>query len=85
MTLWGHVRYVCGVAWSGAGHIASGGFDQAVRLWDCVTGAELKKLVGHTDWVRSLAFTPGGQRCVCVCVWFDRGLGMLPHFSHLLP
>jgi len=29
-----------------------------VRLWDPATGQELRTLTGHTDWVRSVAFSP---------------------------
>jgi WD40 repeat protein len=35
-----------------------------VRVWDASTGAELKKLNGHTDYVRSVAFSSDGTRIV---------------------
>jgi WD40 repeat protein/transcriptional regulator with XRE-family HTH domain len=34
----------------------------AVKLWDATTGQELITLVGHTDWVQGLAFSPDGNR-----------------------
>ena len=32
-----------------------------VRLWDAATGAELRRLEGHTDWVWSVSFSPDGR------------------------
>jgi WD40 repeat protein len=32
-----------------------------VRLWDAQTGALLRTLEGHTDWVWSVAFAPDGR------------------------
>ncbi len=34
----------------------------AIKLWDATTGQELLTLVGHTDWVQGLAFSPDGKR-----------------------
>ncbi|MHC4539384.1 MAG: protein kinase domain-containing protein [Planctomycetota bacterium] len=42
--------------------IASSGEDSPIRIWDSVTGAELKILRGHTDQVCSLAFSPDSKR-----------------------
>jgi hypothetical protein len=36
--------------------------DSAVRLWDVETGRELRRLVGHTDAVACVAFSPVGRR-----------------------
>lgn len=38
--------------------IASG---NAIKLWDATTGQELLTLIGHTDWLASLAFSPDGK------------------------
>jgi WD40 repeat protein len=35
-----------------------------VRVWDAETGQELTQLTGHTDFVRSVAFSPDGRRIV---------------------
>jgi glucose repression regulatory protein TUP1 len=35
-----------------------------VRLWDAVTGEELVRLPGHSDYVYSLAFSPDGKTLV---------------------
>ena len=37
--------------------IVSGSYDKTVRIWDTLTGAELKILRGHTDSVDSVAFS----------------------------
>jgi WD40 repeat protein len=34
---------------------------KTVRLWDTVTGATLQTLEGHSDWVRSAAFSLDGK------------------------
>ena len=36
----------------------SGSQDNTVRLWDISTGQCLHTLQGHTDWIRSVAFSP---------------------------
>ena len=32
--------------------------EYAVRVWDTDTGRQLRTLIGHTDWVNSIAFAP---------------------------
>jgi WD40 repeat protein len=32
-----------------------------VHLWDAATGKELQRMIGHTQWVRSVAFGPPGM------------------------
>lgn len=39
--------------------VASG---NAIRLWDAATGRELLTLLGHTDWLAGMAFSPDGKR-----------------------
>ncbi len=36
--------------------------DHTVRLWNPLTGAALKTLSGHTDWVYAVALSPDGKR-----------------------
>jgi WD40 repeat protein len=69
-TLTGHVSAVLAVAFSPDGKtLASGGADASVdyntpdntiRLWDVASGNPVAILSGHTDTVRSLAFSPDG-------------------------
>ena len=44
--------------------LASGSYDDSVRLWDTATGKESKLLRGHEADVTALAFSPDGQRLV---------------------
>jgi hypothetical protein len=51
------------VAYSPTGnHLATGSFDQSVRVWDTRTGQQAHILKGHTSGVKSVAFSPDGQR-----------------------
>src|SRR5260221_1620338 len=66
------------VAFSSDGtRIVSGSGDGYVRVWDASTGAELRKLNGHSYIVVSVAFSSDGNRIVygledkSVGVWGD--------------
>jgi WD40 repeat protein len=54
---------VTSVAFSPDGKtLASGGWDEMVRLWDLQTGKELNRLVGHKDgMVATVVFSPDGK------------------------
>ena len=41
--------------------LASGSWDQTVRLWDLASGKEVRRLEGHTGNVDSVAFAPDGR------------------------
>jgi WD40 repeat protein len=41
--------------------LASGSYDETVRLWDAASGDLLRILEGHTYRVGSVAFAPDGQ------------------------
>jgi WD40 repeat protein len=60
------VNSVRSVAFSPDGtRIVSGSYDNTVRVWDTVSGAEaLPPLRGHESWVNSVAFSPDGTRIV---------------------
>ncbi|HEY6136753.1 MAG TPA: pentapeptide repeat-containing protein [Thermoanaerobaculia bacterium] len=40
--------------------VASGSWDQSVRLWDAATGRPLSILRGHSNWVSAVAFASAG-------------------------
>ena len=39
---------------------------QSIRIWDASTGLCLATLLGHDNWVRGLAFHPGGKYLLSV-------------------
>ena len=41
--------------------LATGGYDNVLRLWDVATGRKRAELAGHTGWIESLAFSPDGR------------------------
>jgi WD40 repeat protein len=61
-TLRGHTGPVNSVAFSPDGqHLASGGADRMVKVWDLANGQVRWVLKGHTESVLSVAFSPNGQ------------------------
>ena len=58
----GHKGWVNSVAFSADGRmLASGSYDQTVRLWDVQTGQEIRGLKGHKGGVSSVAFSADGR------------------------
>jgi hypothetical protein len=43
------------------GQLASGSCDNSIKIWDVATGAELRTLGGHEDFVWTVAALPNGQ------------------------
>jgi WD40 repeat protein/predicted Ser/Thr protein kinase len=61
----GHTRYVYPVIFSpDGGWIASGGWDNMIRLWDARTGEAACAPLDNGDFVKTMAFSPDGSRLV---------------------
>ncbi|MEH2200540.1 WD40 repeat domain-containing protein, partial [Nostoc sp.] len=61
-TLEGHSSFVLGVVFSPDGKtLASGGYDNTIKLWDVSTGKAIKTLTGHSSTVRGIVFSPDGK------------------------
>ena len=43
------------------GRLASGAYDNRIRLWDVAAGAETARLEGHSGWVAALCLLPDGR------------------------
>jgi WD40 repeat protein len=43
-------------------HLAAGGADRTIRLFETKTGKQTHVLRNHADWVETVAFSPDGQR-----------------------
>lgn len=76
-TLAGHEGSVFGAAFSGDGALlATCGSDRTVRVWDVATGALLRTLRRHAQWVWCVAFHPlhrtllmSADRDGCTLLW----------------
>src|SRR5260221_146417 len=63
LTIWGEHFYSVALSRDDI-RIASGSSNNRVQIWDASTGAELRKLDGHSSSVRSVAFSSDGTRIV---------------------
>ena len=63
--LTGHTETVSTIAYSPDGSmLASGSWDDTIRLWDTATGETIKTLIGHEEGILSIAFSPDGKTVV---------------------
>jgi len=70
----GHEGEIHSLAFSADGaHLASGGHDNALRLWNVVDRKAERVLRGHGGWVRGCQFFPGGER-LASCGYDGRAL-----------
>jgi WD40 repeat protein/predicted phosphodiesterase len=61
--LCGHEGVITRIAWSPDGQtLASGSYDNTVRLWSTDTGELLQTIEGHSAWVWSIAWSSDGCR-----------------------
>ena len=44
--------------------VAAAGDDHSIQIWRVADGKQVAVLEGHTDWVRSVVFTPDGRRLI---------------------
>jgi WD40 repeat protein len=58
----GHTSVVYSLSFSPDGKtLATGSYDNTIKLWDFAAGKEIKELKGHTAPVYSVAFSPDGM------------------------
>ncbi|HEX8141244.1 MAG TPA: hypothetical protein VF553_01525 [Pyrinomonadaceae bacterium] len=75
-TLSGHADFPACLAFSPDGRLlASGSYDQSVRLWDVETGKLLWAHADHWPMVVSVAFSPDGRTLACTGEKRNRGYG----------
>ncbi|KAJ4793625.1 hypothetical protein LUZ62_044871 [Rhynchospora pubera] len=75
----GHDDVICSLKWSSCGkHLASGGADKLVNIWDVSRSSPLHRFSNHTSTVRAVAWCPfkdnllasgGGETDRCIKFW----------------
>lgn len=58
----GHTDVVSAIRISIDGkYLLSGSWDKSIRLWDLISGKELRSFHGHNDQIKSVCFSPDGK------------------------
>jgi WD40 repeat protein len=58
----GHQGQALGATFSPDGkYVLTSGSDSTTRLWDVVTGTEMRRFTGHTDMICNVVFSPDGK------------------------
>ncbi|KAH8797324.1 hypothetical protein DL96DRAFT_1825321 [Flagelloscypha sp. PMI_526] len=83
----GHTDFIWSVVFSPNGKLIASGsedrtmciwgveYNKTIRIWDANSGELLRRLIGHTDYVRSVSFSQDGRYIVSgsedrtVCIW----------------
>ncbi|MCZ8226145.1 MAG: protein kinase [Microcystis sp. LE19-84.1B] len=61
-TLTGHSDWVWSVVYSPDGHyLASGSWNNPIKIWEVATGKQLRTLTGHSNQVLSVVYSPDGR------------------------
>ena len=64
-TLSGHSNSVASVAYNPDGQIlASGSYDNTIKLWNLTKNKEIRTFKGHSAWVAAVAITPNNKSLV---------------------
>ena len=64
-TLSGHINSVASVAYNPDGQIlASGSYDNTIKLWNLTKNKEIRTFKGHSAWVAAVAITPNNKNLV---------------------
>ena len=93
--IWTHrLGLFCCILTQMASTLSPGSRDQTIRVWSAKTGETAAgPFTGHTDWIKSVAFSPDGQNIVSgssdrtIRVWnamTGESSGRPIHWTHIL-
>jgi len=58
----GHHKEITSISFSKDGkYIATGSEDRTIKLWDILTGREIRTILGHSDKINSILFSPDSR------------------------